>query len=69
MATNKTRLAQLEKQEKQAMNKPTWKELATIANDPIAYKRSIDSLAEALGVTRDELDEGLAALRSNEVKP
>lgn len=69
MATNKNRLTQLEKQKRQAMNKPTWKELVTIANDPIAYKRSMDTLAEALGVTREELDEGLKALRSDEVKP
>lgn len=68
MPTSKNRLAQLEKQTQQGTNKPTWKELVTIANDPIAYKRSMDTLAEALGVTREELDEGLKALRS-EGKP
>lgn len=66
MTTNKARLAQLEKQKRQAMNKPTWKEFVTNINNPEMYERSMDALADALGVTRAELDEELAALRSED---
>lgn len=64
MATNKSRLSQLEKQTQQGKNKPTWKELVTIANNPEYYERGLDTLAETLGMTRAEVDEMLQALRS-----
>lgn len=64
MATNKSRLSQLEKQTQQGTNKPTWKELVTIANHPEMYERSMNALAEVLGMTRADLDEGLKALKS-----
>lgn len=64
MVASKNRLEKLEKQTQQGTNKPTWKDLVTIANNPELRGGSLDSLAETLGVTRAELDEGLQVLRT-----
>ena len=52
MVASKNRLEKLEKQTQQGTNKPTWKDLVTIANNPELRGGSLDSLAETLGVTR-----------------
>jgi hypothetical protein len=53
----KARIKRLEKQSKLAKTVMTWKEFITL---PAEYwERSIDALADALGVTRDEAEKFL----------